>query len=76
MFDQTKKSCDASFASFSRLKTGANKKGKGLGVKSILFPILTYYALESLVMTERERLPMQTYEMRFLRKVDSVTMFD
>ena len=67
------KACNASFAPFSRLKTGAIKKGKTLGVKSIFLPILTY-GHESWVMTKRMRSQMQASEIRFFRRIKSVTV--
>ena len=43
--------------------------------KSIFIPILTY-GHESWIMTERVRSQVQASEMRFLRRIQGVTMFD
>ena len=57
------------------LKRELSRKAKLSVFKSIFVPILTY-GHESWVMTERVRTQMQASEMRFLRKIKGVTMFD
>ena len=52
-----------------------SRKAKVFVFKSIFVPILTY-GHESWIMTERVRSQMQASEMRFLRKIEGVTMFD
>ena len=70
------KCCNASFAPFSRRKTGAIEKGKTLKSFSRYWsPILTY-GHESWVMTKKVRSQRQASEMRFLRKIKGVTMLD
>ena len=57
------------------LKAKLSRKAKLSVFKSIFVPILTC-GHESWVLTERVRSQMQACEMRFLRKVKGVTMFD
>ena len=52
-----------------------SRKAKLSVFKSIFIPILTY-GHESWVLTEKIRSQMQASEMRFLRKIKDVTMFD
>ena len=57
------------------LKRELSIKTKLLVFKSIFVPILTYVH-EFWVMTEKVRSQMQASEIRFLRKIEGVTMFD
>ena len=57
------------------LKRELSRKAKLSVFKSIFVPILTY-GHESWVMTKRLRSQMQASEMRFLRKIKGVTIFD
>ena len=56
-------------------KRELSKKAKLSVFKSIFIPILTY-GHESWIMTERVRSQVQASEMRFLRRIQGVTMFD
>ena len=66
------KCCNASFASFSRLKTEQSRKTKLLVVKSIFVPIVTY----GHEFWEKVQSQMHAPKMRFLRKLTEVTMVD
>ena len=57
------------------IKNGSYRKTKLLMFKSIFVLILTY-CHESWVMTERVRSQMQASEIKFLQKVQGLTMFD
>ena len=75
MFDQESKCCNASFAPFSRLKRELLRKAKLSVFKSLFVPMLTY-GHKSWVMTKKVQSQMQASEMRFMRKIEGVTMFD
>ena len=51
------------------------EKGKALNLQKSFVPILTY-GHESWVMTERMRSQVQASEMRFLRRIEGVTLFN
>ena len=51
------------------------KKGKALNFQNSFVPILTY-GHESWVVTKRVRLQVQASEMRFLRRIEGVTLFN
>ena len=57
------------------MKRELSKKAKLSIFKVVFVPILTY-GYESWVMTERVRSQVQASEMRFLRKIDGVTLFN
>ena len=57
------------------MKGELSKKARLLIFKTVFVPNLTY-GHESLVMTERERSQMQASEMRFLQKIEGVTLFN
>ena len=57
------------------MKRELSKKAKLAVFKTIYVPILTY-GHESWIMTERVRSQVQASEMRFLRRIEGVTMFD
>ena len=57
------------------LKRELSKKAKLSIFKAVFVPVLTY-SHESWVMTERVRSPVQASEMRFLRKIEGVTLFN
>ena len=57
------------------LKRKLSRNAKLSGFKSIFVSIFTY-GHEFWVMTERVQLQMQAFEMRFLRKIKCVAMFD
>ena len=57
------------------MKRDLSKKAKLSVFKTVFVPILTY-GHESWVMTERMRSQVQASEMRFLRKIEGVTLFD
>ena len=57
------------------MKRELSKNAKLSVFKTIFVPILTY-GHESWVMTERVRPQMQASEMRFLRRIEGVTLFD
>ena len=57
------------------LKRELSRKAKPAVYKLVFVPILTY-GHKSLVMTERVRSQIQASEMRFLRKIKGVMMFD
>ena len=57
------------------VKRELSKKAKLSIFKAVLVPILTY-GHESWVMTERMRSQVQASEMRFLRRIEGVTLFN
>ena len=57
------------------MKRNLSKKAKLSIFKTVFVPILTY-GHESWVMTERMRSQAQASEMRFLRKIEAVTLFN
>ena len=57
------------------MKRELSKKAKLSIFKAVFVPILTY-GYESWVMTEREQSQVQASEMRFLRKIEGVALFD
>ena len=57
------------------MKRELSKKVKLSIFKAVFFPILTY-GHESWVMTERMRSQVQASEMRFLRRIEGVTLFN
>ena len=57
------------------MKRELSKKAKLSIFKAVFVPILTY-GHESWVMTERMRSQVQTSEMRFLRRIEGVTLFN
>ena len=57
------------------MKRELSKKAKLSIFKAVFVPILTY-GHESWVMTERMRSQVQASEMRFLRKIEGVTLFN
>ena len=57
------------------MKRGLSNKAKLSIFKAVFVPILTY-GHESWVMTKRMRSQVQTYEMRFLRRIEGVTLFN
>ena len=70
------KASNASFALLGCHETIIVEKGKPLNFQSTLFvPILTY-GHESWVMTERMRSQVQASEMRFLRRIEGVTLLN
>ena len=62
-----------SIALFGLHETRIVEKSKTLNFLNSLVPILTY-GHESWVITERVRLQMQASEMRFLRRIEEVTL--
>ena len=52
-----------------------SKKAK-LSIFKIVFVLILTYGHESWVMAERELSQVQTFEMRFLRRIEEVTLFD
>ena len=56
------------------MKRELSKKVKPSIFKTVFVPILTY-GHESWVMTKRVRLHLQASEMRFLQKIEGVTLF-
>ena len=63
------------FVLFGCLETRIVKKGNALNFQNSFFPILTY-GRESWIMTERVRSQRQASELRFLRRIEGVTLFD
>ena len=57
------------------MKRELSKKTKLLTFKTVFVCMLTY-GYESWVMTERVRFQEQAFEMRFLRRIEGVTLFD
>ena len=57
------------------MKRELSKKAKLLIFKAVFVPILTY-GHESWVMTERMRSQVQASKMRFLRRIEEVTLFN
>ena len=57
------------------MKRELSKRAKLSIFKTVFVPILIC-GHESWVMTERVRSQVQAYEMRFLRKIEGVTLFD
>ena len=57
------------------MRAGGQKKAKLSICKAVFVPILTY-GHESWVMTERMRSQVQASEMRFLRRIEGVTLFN
>ena len=57
------------------MKRELSKKAKLSIFKAVFVPILTY-GHESRVMTERMRSQVQASEMRFLRRIEGVTLFN
>ena len=57
------------------MKRELSKKAKLSNFKAVFVPILTY-GQESWIMTERMRSQVQASEMRFLRRIEGVTLFN
>ena len=57
------------------MKQELSKKAKLSILKTVFIPIL-FYGHESWVLTERVRLQVQASEVRFLRRIEGVTLFN
>ena len=57
------------------MKRESSKKAKLSNLKTVFIPILTFRH-ESWVITKRVRSQVQASEMRFLRRIERVTLFD
>ena len=57
------------------MKRDSSKKAKLSIFKTVFVPILTY-GYESWVMTERVQLKMQASDIKFLRRIEVVTLFN
>ena len=57
------------------MKRGLSKKAMLSILRTVFVPILTY-GQESWIIIESVRLQVQAFEMRFLRRIEGVTLFN